>query len=109
MLRSDPSPELQEKDLLSIRRRVEKLFECVPSSSWAKLAFRFSDYLEQCRQDFAPNDGPLKKEFSRTQMRLAFSVDEKEIPLVNRSYPLDMDKEKPPRPPNFTPIKATLR
>ena len=109
MLRSDPSDELQKMDLLSIRRRVEKLFERVPKSSWAKLTFRFNDYLEQCRQDFAPNDRLLRGEFNITQMRLAFSVDEEEIPCVYRSYPPEMSHQQPPQPPNFKPTSATLR
>ena len=109
MLQSDPSPELQDMDLLSIRLRVAKLFERVPKSSWAKLAFRFNDYLEQCRRDFAPIDGTLKREFSRTQMRLAFSVDEQDVPRVQRSYSSEMGQAQPPHPPNFTPIRARLR
>jgi hypothetical protein len=114
MLRNDPSAELQEMDLFSIKWRLEKLFERVPKSSWVKLAFRFNDYLEQLRQDFAPNDRELEGEFGRTQMRLAFSVDEKEAPCVNRGYPPQMRAKmrgKPLPSPfrNFKPIQTVLK
>jgi transcriptional regulator with XRE-family HTH domain len=113
LLEIEPDKELQKEDLYSIEHRIKKLFERVPKSSWVKLALRFNDYLEQCRQDFAPNDRELKGEFGRTQMRSVFYGEGEKLLGARRMYPPEMLAQmtgnQPPPPFDFKPIQHVFK